>query len=73
MQDDNEGSKINGSGSTFRDCAGKNEIDAFVQRLKETPGNAARVLELAIRTGMSTDDVIRMTWGEVDSPRKPLN
>ncbi|MDH5321124.1 MAG: site-specific integrase, partial [Gammaproteobacteria bacterium] len=46
------------------------EIGAFMQRLREDPGVAARALELTILTATRTSEVIQAVWSEFDLKRK---
>jgi integrase len=42
------------------------DIPAFMARLREHPGVAARALEFLILTAARSNEVMGMTWGEVD-------
>jgi integrase len=46
------------------------ELPAFAAELRQREGTAARALELAILCASRTDEVLRMTWGEVDLAEK---
>ena len=42
------------------------EIGAFIQRLRERPGKAARALEFVILTAARTGEVLGARWSEID-------
>jgi integrase len=46
------------------------ELPAFAAELRQREGSTARALEFAILTAARTDEVLRMTWGEVDLAEK---